>query len=345
MASRWTAPGFRLRYVIEDHSARVTRFGWSPDGRSLAVPTRDGVVHIHDAATGALRLQLPRETHAVLGVAWSPDSRRLAGVAPERGVVVWDGESGAVTHASDHAASAVTSLAWSPCGRRLAVAIEHDDGAVALWDVTGDGLTLVRRLASPGALHVAWHPRDATLAVGGRDGSVRLWDPWNGTELARIDEHGDAVVHVAWAPDDDAIASASKDGTIHVWQPRPAGAWRSLDAHVHDVTAVAFDPAGALFVSKSRDGTVRIWRRDSWTVVGAIAESSAEIGWSVGLAFHPGGQLLATLGAGDEIVRVWDIDLAAVPHVAMDPRRVAALVCRRTRDDAGIVAGRRVRLR
>jgi WD40 repeat protein len=280
-----------------------------------------------------------------MGVGWSPDSRRLAGIVADRGTVVWDVERAAVTHASDRAASSVTGVGWSPCGRRIAVAIEEQHGSVALWDVTGDRMTPVRSLPNRGALHVGWHPRDGTLAVGGRDGSVRLWDPWNAICLAHLDQHGDAAVHVAWAPDQDTIASASKDGTIHAWQPRGAFAsWRVLDAHADQVTAVAFDPTGTLLVSKSRDGTVLIWRRDPWTVVGALAESSAAIGWSVGLAFSPDGRSLATLGAEDEIVRVWDVDLAAVPRVAIDPERIEALVTHRAHDEIE-EPRRRVRLR
>ena len=47
--------GMRLRYSIEDQRARVTRLAWSPDGRRLAVPSRDGMVRLHDAESGTLR--------------------------------------------------------------------------------------------------------------------------------------------------------------------------------------------------------------------------------------------------------------------------------------------------
>jgi WD40 repeat protein len=201
-------------------------------------------------------------------------------------------------------------------------------------------------LSVPGALHAAWDPTGAMIAVGTRNGGVHRWDVRRASLVEAERPHRDAVVHVAWSSTagGDVLASASKDGTVGLRDPRPGGARRVLTAHRDHVIAVAFDPTATFFASKSRDGTVRLWRVGPWHVVAAIHEPTAEVGWSVGLAFHPGGRLLATLGDHDRIVRVWDLDRAALPHGALDARELAALG-RRSTAPVMAAARHRVRLR
>jgi WD40 repeat protein len=338
--------GLSLRYALEDQTGRVTRLAWSPDGRSLAVPTRDGGVRVHDAATGQPRLTLPRERDAVMGVAWSPDSRRLATISRARGVTMRDAGTGRMLHRAHDSAGTPTGVAWSPCGTRLAVTVEDPHGVVLLYDVGGSTIEPVASLALPGALHSAWDPTGTFVAVGTRDGRVERWDARRAAQVESLRPHREAVVHVAWSANGtgELLASASKDGSIGIRNPRLDGDRRILTGHRDHVIAVAIDPTARLLASKSRDDTVRLWRVGAWHVVAAIHEPSAEIGWSVGLAFHPGGRLLATLGEHDCVVRVWNVDHAALPIGPLTPREIGSLVMRST-PGAMPAEHRRVRLR
>jgi len=65
-------------------------------------------------------------------------------------------------------------------------------------------------------------------------------------------------------------------------------------------------------------------RTDGWRTVGAIPEDAAAVGWSTGLAFHPGRPLLATLGERDRLVRVWALEPDRLPRDAIDPESLRA---------------------
>lgn len=323
-----TMAGIRLRYSLFEQTDRVTRLAWSPDGSLLAVPSRDGRVRVHDAASGALRTELAGHTGWAMGVAWSPDGRTLASIGFQERARTWDVARGTQLQELECSGGDPTGIAWCPRGGMLAASCET--GSVQRWHErterrTGE-LALVRAepLHSPGALHLAWSPDSRRLAVGARDGTVRVWDPWSGTLLARQAGHRDAVVVVAWAPDGRSLASGSKDGTILLWDAADARLSAVLDTHRDHVMAIAFSPDGSLLASKSRDGSVLLWRPRPWRVIVAIPEPAAEIGWTVGLAFHPQEPLLATLGEGDRIVRVWETDPRALPDRGLHVREIAS---------------------
>ncbi len=84
-----------------------------------------------------------------------------------------------------------------------------------------------------------------------------------------------------------------------------------LEGHTDAVTSVSFNCDGQLLASKSHDGTVRIWRTDRKEMV-AILEEPDSNGLLSGLAFHPKAHILATLGEGDNVIRIWDLDVATL---------------------------------
>ena len=50
---------------------------------------------------------------------------------------------------------------------------------------------------------------------------------------------------------------------------------------------------------------------DRWEQVAKLKEPSSEY-WPPGLAFHPSAPVLATLGAKDRVIRIWDLDFATL---------------------------------
>ncbi len=50
-------PGFTLRHTLRGRTGQIGRIAWSPDGRMLASPLRDGAIQLWDAASGVIRLR------------------------------------------------------------------------------------------------------------------------------------------------------------------------------------------------------------------------------------------------------------------------------------------------
>jgi hypothetical protein len=65
-------------YPAPRHPGILTRVALSPDGRTLASGSVDGVVKVWDTDTGAERCELPRHGRFIRALAFSPEGRLLA---------------------------------------------------------------------------------------------------------------------------------------------------------------------------------------------------------------------------------------------------------------------------
>jgi len=310
-------PGFKLRHTLRGHKGVITRIAWSPDGQTLASPSKDKSIRLWDAETGRLYQTLDGSSEAVHCVAWSPDGRMLASGNHDNTIQIWDVETGDQIRTLKGHSDAVHSVAWSPDGRLLASG--SADGSIHLWDMLATHLPQ-RHYFYSFVNSVAWSPNGQMLALGCNDQLIRCWEPTTEELLWEFCGHTRLVFDVAWSQDGQILASSSSDRTIRLWDPETGRQIRVLEGHTGPVACISYSASDSLLASKSLDGTVRFWRCDTWETVAIIDEPSESLNLWAGLAFHPVGPILASLGEGDTVIRIWDLDLVtlldAVPAVS-----------------------------
>ncbi|MGZ3609991.1 MAG: WD40 domain-containing protein [Ktedonobacteraceae bacterium] len=304
-------PGFTLRHTLRGHSSWIARIAWSPDGNTLASPSRDQTIRIWNLQTGQWVQTLVGHSQGVLCTSWSPDGRVLASCSFDKMICLWETQTWQPLRMLTGHSHYVYSVAWSPDGRVLASS--SSDKTVRLWDVqTGQ---LLRTLTGHAGFvtSVAWSPDGRVLASSSSDKTICLWDVQTGQLLRTLTGHFWIVYSVAWSPDGLLLVSCSADQRIYLWSPHQS---RILEGHTESVISVSFSYNGNLLASKSGDGTVRIWRTDTWEPLAILKESVSEDPnkryWDPSLAFHPRAPILATLGEEDTIIRIWDLDVTTL---------------------------------
>jgi WD40 repeat protein len=95
-SSEHPSPGLRLRHTLRGYKDEIWPIAWSPDGRTLALGSRDQTIRLWDGDTGKPLGTLRGHKDAILSVAWSPDGRTLASGSGsgDNTIRLWDGESG-----------------------------------------------------------------------------------------------------------------------------------------------------------------------------------------------------------------------------------------------------------
>src|SRR5262249_32595872 len=168
---RWDAETGRFLSPLGKHAALVEHVVYSPDGRTIAAATGQGLIHLWETATH-LQRALINPAGNVTSMAFSNDGRFLAVVdgrrfgwvpAPGQGkenlkwgehkhwdeIRVWDLATGKEIHRFGKHRDAIASIAFSPDGKLLASG--SYDTTVLLWDMTSVAAKARLEVAAPSA--------------------------------------------------------------------------------------------------------------------------------------------------------------------------------------------------
>ena len=248
----------------------------SPDGRTLFRTGNDGVMRVHDLATGfavqAMNLCSPGKNppHWTL----SPDGKYVAAV-PDFGRI------GIVDVAHNKEITVIKSLPhgiWVSCLR--------------------------------------FAPQDDLLAAGYSDGRVRLWNWRTGELSSDLGKHvaiGDRGVNtVAFSADGQFLATGGgrSDRTIRIWRSRDWALLHVLTGHWSGIQSLAFSREGYRLVSGGEDGTLRLWDPLRGQ---EILQIEVHQGWVDHIGFTADDRAVLSSNFGGAVSRLWGGLSARVP--------------------------------
>jgi small GTP-binding protein len=297
----------KLRYTLQGHTDTIRHIMWSPDGKFLASASADSTVRIWDANTGGLIKVLEGHTQKVNCVAWIPNDNILLSGSEDWTLRLWNIADEQQNQIILWQEMPIRSVSWSQANQEFAIGT--DDGSIWLGSIKTMIQDQMRDKHTSAVHSLAWSPDGHTLASASLGGTTRLWDMT--TRSVRITLDG--YTTVAWSPDAQIVASPYYDNAINLWYAETGHRTGILEGHTNSICSLAFSCDGSLLASKSNDHTIRLWRCNPWELVAVLPETT-NLDWPSNLAFHPSELILATLGERDRVIRIWDIDRAALLH-------------------------------
>jgi WD40 repeat protein len=209
---RFADPGRGAAFAPLYLTAEPQSAAFGPNGRSLAVITRDGLL-----------------------TQWSISARGPGNVEP-KDLELWKKRVQRAPRAA---------VAVSPNG--LLIAASSVGRVLLLESISGRQWYGFDRQLGDGDVHcVAFSPDGRLLAVGhgGAEGIGRIWEVLTGKEVVTFRGHAGGINSIAFSPNGQRIASAGTDSSILVWD-------LALKSREADATALALRDAWDLLDSEN----------------------------------------------------------------------------------------------
>jgi WD40 repeat protein/serine/threonine protein kinase/tetratricopeptide (TPR) repeat protein len=293
------------------HSATLTDFGFSPDGRRIATASQDGTARLWDAETGSPLTALLVHKKQVNRVSFSPDGRQLVTAGDDGTVRVWDA-AGTQLHVFE-GQGAFQTACFSVDAKRLVV---HGGGRVSVLDAASGKPIAEPWTADVGQVSDVQFSSDGrrVVAVGGHL-ATRTWDIEARRLVSQSRQRTLEAPRVWLSPDRRRAVSAGFDWPAQVWDTETGQAVTPPLPHIRNVLSAAFSAQGDRIATTGRDGSVRVWD----TLTGVVLAGPLWHGSMVSSAeFSPDGRLVVTRDAGG-VVRVWDLASLAAPASPWKP--------------------------
>jgi WD40 repeat protein len=312
--------------ILLGHTGRVFALTFSHDGNWLASGgSGDNEIRVQSVSSEGEIHTLVGHEGKINALAFRKNGELISG-SDDGTVRLWNIPESRQIHQFNGGGGQITSLSVSPDDRLLVTG--KSDDTLKLWEI--DTAQLLRTLEGHEDLvwAVTFSPDGTTIASGSEDRTVRLWNVTDGALTDTLVGHTDRIWSVAFHPDGTQLASGSWDGTVRTWEtatnipfpdqpvqrPKPAQIPEDTNnlkttapfaRYEREVLSVAYSPDGRLLAiglaDAPNDETVRLWDTLTRRELRAFDKKSRH-----DLAFSPDGIRLATTGASDGGIIMWE---------------------------------------
>jgi len=206
-----------LQPVVPSTETSFTCVAFSPDGKKLAVGTRNGSLTLWNLDKPRRPCSLPGHEGPVTCIAFTSDGTRIASGGDDGRVRLSSVTRGSLRDTLNKCEKAIICLAFAPDGSTLAFG--DSTGNIKLWDLSSRAMACQLGRHRMRANSLVFLDEGKTLVSAGWDRMVLFWDLLTKQHKLRV-KHRWSIDRggIAYFSDRRLMVSRDRGGTVRLWR-------------------------------------------------------------------------------------------------------------------------------
>ncbi|MGC1377647.1 MAG: WD40 repeat domain-containing protein, partial [Anaerolineales bacterium] len=241
----WDTQYGRSQMVLNGANDVVNGVAVSPDGRSLASASNDGLVRTWDISlTGSYEVWTRELGDHVHDVRVSPDGKLVAAAVINGDVDLLNTATGQVVKKLKSTPNYAEVLSWSRDGRYLTAG--YRSGQVLIWDINAGKPTLPPISNGSPVRGLSVSHDGSMLAMSDDSWIIRIYETKTWKKIISLDANeqlkptGSGLSALMFSPDGKYLAAGYAEGRIVIWDWKSRKPWITLDGHTDIVESVTY---------------------------------------------------------------------------------------------------------
>ncbi|MYI93733.1 sigma-70 family RNA polymerase sigma factor, partial [Candidatus Poribacteria bacterium] len=299
--------------TIPGHIDRIHSVALSPNGKTIAMGSENGPIHLYDLDTIENKITLSGHERQVQSLVFSSDGKMLVSGSLDQTVRLWDVNTGEHKQTMTGHTDWVQSVALSPNGKTIASG--GGDDTIRFWDIdTGTPINIVTG-HTPWIGAIAFSPHNKeTITIENGDGTILFWHADTGQHIKTLNEFRDAVSsgavrNIEFSPDGNILAWG--DDGMRLWDEDTNEYKMILKISEWGTHSVALSPDGNIIaIAFDKGNLIKLCMPASEQELTLTGHTEGIFG----LAFSPDSKTLAST-SDDDTIRLWDAQTGKITEV------------------------------
>jgi WD40 repeat protein len=242
-----------------DRATSILDVCYSPDGRTLAVSTRDGFVHLYSTHDWQEVMASPlKHGSAVNDAAFSSDGALLATTSDDHRLRFWDVSSGVARHDWDVGKANCLALTFAHHSPLLALA-DLQPPAIRFWSVANNRPAQRFEFGNRWIHSLDFSRDDRRLALSNKDGALAIYDIARGELDGTLFVDAECIWSVRFSRKSDDLLLGVGDGTVRLVPFEALNSRQYTARFTTPVADVAFLPESDRVVIREQTGQLASW--------------------------------------------------------------------------------------
>ncbi len=259
----WNCKNFSLINTLKGHSGKINSIDISKNGKILASGSKDQTIKIWEVIKGNLLITLgglfSGHSAQVLAVKFTHNHRYILSTSLDKTIKLWDIETRKEIYTIKDLLHPIFALILSPDGQTF-VSVGAEKYLIIRNVKNGKIIKSIKVYSK--ILAIAYHPKQAILAVGCQDGTIQLFNLETKQKILDLKANFMGISSILFTVDGNYLISVDLDNIVIKWEVKTGKKIDYFQPKIKQILSLAISLNSKTLIIGTNNGQISIWNHN-----------------------------------------------------------------------------------